>query len=270
VPPALSSSFAASPPLPALDPPLPETDRRVICNYMGIGVDAVIAHNFANMRDKYPNLFFSQFANKLWYARIGSEAYFFPDSPLVLQESKVQVFVDGCELDLAGLQGICILNIKSFGGGINFWGYAPTDGEFVEPRIDDQLLEVIGFRSSLHMGTIQLGMALPHRLAQGKHLLIRTRGPLPFQVDGEPWGVKRACEVHVSLRNQALMLSPSTDELEGSMSSTLADVLFWAEQRKVLDSRQRTVILKEFARRHGQVVPSSAFYKPLPVQSSES
>lgn len=33
--------------------------------------------------------------NKVWYAQIGSENYFFPRTPHLLAESKVQVIVDG-------------------------------------------------------------------------------------------------------------------------------------------------------------------------------
>ncbi len=228
---------------------------------MGIGIDATIAHNFANMRESYPHLFFSQFANKVWYAHIGTDAWLFHPSPRVLQESKVQVFVDGNELDLTGMQGVCFLNIKSFGGGINFWGNMPATPPFSEPRLDDQMLEVIGFKSSLHMGQIQLGLTNPTRLAQGSHVIIRTHGPLPFQVDGEPWGVKRACEVHVSLRTQSLMLSPSATETERNLIATFADVLHWAEQRQIVDSKQKAVVMKEFARRHGKIMPSSWFYR---------
>lgn len=36
--------------------------------------------------------------------------------------SSKKVFLDGRELDLTGLQGVCLLNIKSFGGGVDFWG----------------------------------------------------------------------------------------------------------------------------------------------------
>jgi hypothetical protein len=47
------------------------------------------------------------------------------------------------EIDITGMQGICLLNIKSFGGGIDFWGKAPTDTRrFREPRMDDGMLEV--------------------------------------------------------------------------------------------------------------------------------
>lgn len=49
------------------------------------------ARRFHNLRTKYPHLFSSQLANKLWYTRLGSEAYFFPNAPDIFIDSRVQV-----------------------------------------------------------------------------------------------------------------------------------------------------------------------------------
>lgn len=166
-------------------------------------------------------------------------------------------------LDLTGMQGVCFLNIKSFGGGINFWGHQPAEPNFREPQYDDQLLEVIGFRSSLHMGQIQIGVTMPHRLAQGRHIIVRTQGPLPFQVDGEPWGVKSACEVHVSLRTQTLMLTPAADEKESAVVSAFSNLMHWAEETRVITDAQKATLMREFAKRHAKIAPSSAFYQPV-------
>jgi diacylglycerol kinase (ATP) len=43
-----------------------------IYNYIGIGLDAKICKDFHDMREKYPQLFFSQFSNKLIYTQIGT------------------------------------------------------------------------------------------------------------------------------------------------------------------------------------------------------
>jgi len=177
---------------------------------------------------------------------------------------------------------VCLLNIKSFGGGINFWGHAETDRRhFSEPRMDDGLFELIGFRDSLHVGLIQLGLTTPLRLAQGRSAVVRTRGPLPIQVDGEPWGVKTSCEVHVTLRGQSLMMTPAEDdaaaEVAGtaapgaataaapSATATLRTVLMWAQEQGVLSEQQGRVVLTEFAKKHGQVMPSNKdFYRAIP------
>lgn len=130
--------------------------------------------------------------------------------------------------------------------------------------MDDKTLEVIGFRSSLHMGQIQTGLALPARLGQGDHVLIRTRGPLPIQIDGEPWGIHAQSEIVVTLRTQSMMLTPAKSGSEVThheVTRAVLDVLFWAEREKVINSRQRLVIAREYAKRHSEIVPASGFYK---------
>jgi hypothetical protein len=67
----------------------------VVNNYLGVGLDAVIAHKFHLLRSNYPHFFTSQLLNKLWYTRLGTEAYFFPHAPNVIRDSQVQLFVDG-------------------------------------------------------------------------------------------------------------------------------------------------------------------------------
>jgi hypothetical protein len=125
-------------------------------------------------------------------------------------------------------------------------------------------------------------MGTPHRLAQGRSVVIRARGPLPFQIDGEPWGVKVGCEVSVSLRGQSLMMTPAEDDAAAevaeagapgaaagvgpSATATLRSVLMWAQQHGVVTEQQGRTLLTEFARKHGQLRPSnSAFYQALPA-----
>jgi hypothetical protein len=57
---------------------------------------------------------------------------------------------------LIGLEGVICLNIRSFGGGADFWGKSSERHPFVIPSHSDRLLEVIGVRSSFHMGQIQV------------------------------------------------------------------------------------------------------------------
>jgi len=243
-------------------------NHMVVNNYLGIGVDAIIAHNFHNMRDSYPHLFSSQLINKMWYARIGSETYFTQQAD-PLRTAKVRIFVDEKEVDLTGMEGICFLNIKSFGGGKDFWGRHEEGSQFMEPRMDDGYFEVIGFRSTLHMGQIRIGIAQADRLAQGRRAVIRTEGPLAFQVDGEPWGVKRNCEVVVTHRCQSFMLAPTTDEKEESIVQTVYDVLNWAEHTSLVSPRQRFAILAEFSRRYSRIAPASSFYAPLSAEQRD-
>jgi hypothetical protein len=68
-----------------------------------------------------------------------------------------------------GLEGVICLNIRSFGGGADFWGKSAEHKPFVTPSHSDRLLEVIGVRSSFHMGQIQVGLTDPVRLCQGTY-----------------------------------------------------------------------------------------------------
>ncbi|CAJ1372142.1 unnamed protein product [Effrenium voratum] len=50
-----------------------QPDRKIMAmsNYLGIGVDAAVAMDFHQMRERRPGLFVSQLVNKLWYFRSG-------------------------------------------------------------------------------------------------------------------------------------------------------------------------------------------------------
>lgn len=51
------------------------------------------------------------------------------------------------------------------------WSDSPLE-DFSPARIDDQLLEVVGLYSSLHVGRIQVSMADPIRLGQAQHVKV--------------------------------------------------------------------------------------------------
>ena len=88
------------------------------------------------------------------------------------------MFLDGVELKLPELEGVVVLNINSWSSGCSMWSDYPLE-DFGPARIDDQLLEVVGLYSSLHVGRIQVSMADPIRLGQAQHVkvsvTIRTR-----------------------------------------------------------------------------------------------
>lgn len=47
---------------------------RVMNNYMSVGFDAKIALQFHEAREANPKLFFSRGANKVWYAKWGTQS----------------------------------------------------------------------------------------------------------------------------------------------------------------------------------------------------
>ena len=52
------------------------------------------------------------------------------------------------------------------------WNDSDPEDHFGPASMDDQLLEVVGLYSSLHVGRIQVSMADPIRLGQARHVKV--------------------------------------------------------------------------------------------------
>jgi hypothetical protein len=91
--------------------------------------------------------------------------------------------------------------------------------------------------------------------------LLYTFRPLSFQIDGEPFGERKNKVIHVSLRNQVLMLTPSKTSKEEQVVNVFNQVMASAEKSGVISPQQRTVLWKEFAIRYNECFPSSSFYQ---------
>jgi len=194
----------------------------IMNNYFSVGVDASIALKFHLQREKNPEKFNSRLKNKFRYFEAGTSEQL-SASCKRLQED-IEVECDGQKLDLLSgpnLEGIAILNIPSVYGGANLWGEVDkkkrrsidrgiTDVNSLSQDIGDRLIEVIGLESVLYVGQIIAGVRQHGlRLAQCSTLTIRTRRPLPMQVDGEPW-LQSPANITISHKNQAPMLRPPT------------------------------------------------------------
>uniref|UniRef100_A0A8C7ST42 Diacylglycerol kinase n=1 Tax=Oncorhynchus mykiss TaxID=8022 RepID=A0A8C7ST42_ONCMY len=158
----------------------------IINNYFSIGVDASIAHRFHTMREKHPQKFNSSGRS---------------------------------------MEGIAVLNIPSMHGGSNLWGEAKKSEckclmnpqeipvVIVDPEVlkvsgqdvSDRRLEVVGLEGAMEMGQIYTGFKSAIRLAKTSQITIRTKKPLPMQIDGEPW-MQPPCTIHITHKNQASML----------------------------------------------------------------
>jgi len=176
--------------------------------YLGVGIDAEIALKFHNLREEMPGLFRSRALNKLIYGHMGFTSMLTSHAPF---HEIVKLELDGKAHPVpAGITGILLLNLPSWGGGTNPWGPADPTTAHVPQVIDDSTLEVIGLTGAFHLAQIQSGFQYGLRIAQAKSVVITTTVALPVQVDGEAW-VLEPCSVHVNLHNKTKVLVYSTE-----------------------------------------------------------
>ncbi|KAM4818624.1 diacylglycerol kinase kappa [Thomomys bottae] len=197
----------------------PETirfkEKCVMNNYFGIGLDAKISLEFNTRREEHPGQYNSRFKNKIWYGLLGSKE--------LLQRSyrnlgeRLHLQCDGEVISLPNLQGIVVLNITSYAGGVNFWGSNTATTEYEAPAIDDGKLEVVAIFGSAQMAMSRIINLHHHRIAQCREVMITIDGEegIPVQVDGEAW-VQKPGLIKIKYKNAAQMLMRDRD-FENSM-----------------------------------------------------
>ncbi|CAD7682097.1 unnamed protein product [Nyctereutes procyonoides] len=197
----------------------PETicfkERCVMNNYFGIGLDAKISLEFNTRRDEHPGQYNSRLKNKMWYGLLGSKELF--QRSYRKLEERVHLECDGEAISLPNLQGIVVLNITSYAGGVNFWGSNTATTEYEAPAIDDGKLEVVAIFGSVQMAMSRIINLHHHRIAQCREVMITIDGEegIPVQVDGEAW-VQRPGLIKIRYKNAAQMLTRDRD-FENSM-----------------------------------------------------
>ncbi|KAL6052029.1 Diacylglycerol kinase [Balamuthia mandrillaris] len=209
-------------------------------NYLSLGfADAKVALDFHNTREKKPHLFINRGINKLWYASYGLrnalQDAFQKDPPLM--NDAVEITVDGQKVVIPeSIQGVVVLNLPSYAGGMNLWG-TRWDAKYSVVSMSDGVLEVIGIRNVIHMAQTAMGMDSGVRLAQGKDIQIHYKSgqlPLPCKVDGEPWLQEESVIFQVNYLKQSLMLchrtcasSHAEARMRGWMTKRGAKVQSW-------------------------------------------
>ncbi|XP_048370301.1 diacylglycerol kinase delta-like isoform X2 [Sphaerodactylus townsendi] len=182
------------------------SERCVMNNYFGIGLDAKISLEFNNKRDEHPKKCSSRTKNMMWYGVLGTKELL--QRTYKNLEQRVQLECDGVPISLPSLQGIAVLNIPSYAGGINFWGGTKEDSNFGAPSFDDKKLEVVAVFGSIQMAVSRVINLQHHRIAQCRMVKITIRGDegVPVQVDGEAW-IQPPGMIKIQHKNRAQMLT---------------------------------------------------------------
>uniref|UniRef100_A0A1B6C2W1 Diacylglycerol kinase n=2 Tax=Clastoptera arizonana TaxID=38151 RepID=A0A1B6C2W1_9HEMI len=171
-------------------------------NYVSIGVDAQVTLDFHKTRESKFYIFSSRIFNKLLYLCFGTQQVVGRECQGL--ENYIEVFLDGKEVELPEIESVVILNIPSWGAGVNLWPMCSVEGDR-EENISDGYLEVVAIHSSFHIAQLQVGLSQPHRLGQASHVKIKLKDKSAMQVDGEPW-VQLPGEINISHVNQAALL----------------------------------------------------------------
>ncbi|KFQ85620.1 Diacylglycerol kinase delta, partial [Phoenicopterus ruber ruber] len=182
------------------------SEKCVMNNYFGIGLDAKISLEFNNKRDEHPKKCSSRTKNMMWYGVLGTKELL--QRTYKNLEQRVKLECDGVPISLPSLQGIAVLNIPSYAGGINFWGGTKEDNNFGAPSFDDKKLEVVAVFGSIQMAVSRVINLQHHRIAQCRMVKITIRGDegVPVQVDGEAW-IQPPGIIKIQHKNRAQMLT---------------------------------------------------------------
>uniref|UniRef100_A0A8C6WDT7 Diacylglycerol kinase n=1 Tax=Nannospalax galili TaxID=1026970 RepID=A0A8C6WDT7_NANGA len=195
---------------PFIDPDVDSLDgyseKCVMNNYFGIGLDAKISLEFNNKREEHPEKCRSRTKNLMWYGVLGTRELL--QRSYKNLEQRVQLECDGQYIPLPSLQGIAVLNIPSYAGGTNFWGGTKEDDIFAAPSFDDKILEVVAVFDSVQMAVSRVIKLQHHRIAQCRTVKITIFGDegVPVQVDGEAW-VQPPGIIKIVHKNRAQMLT---------------------------------------------------------------
>eukprot|EP01086_Lenisia_limosa_P012692 TRINITY_DN41201_c0_g1_i1.p1 TRINITY_DN41201_c0_g1~~TRINITY_DN41201_c0_g1_i1.p1 ORF type:complete len:404 (-),score=99.44 TRINITY_DN41201_c0_g1_i1:253-1464(-) len=158
-------------------------------NYFSIGVDAAVALRFHNHRESKPQAFSSQFRNRMHYLKFSMATM---TKTNIRLDRTIELTCDGRKIPLPKCTGIIILNLPSHGGGANIWGkkLKKKDRErgLGPSLIDDTKFEVLAVKGLAQLGMSRSGTRYLDHIGQFSQMKITwNAGPIPVQVDGEPW-----------------------------------------------------------------------------------
>lgn len=178
-------------------------------NYASIGVDAQVALDFHRARTQFLYRYASRTLNHLCYLVMGAGRVI--DGGCAGLEKRLQVTLDHeRELRLPPIQALVLLNIPSWGAGVDLWSLG-SEEDVSEQSICDGKFEVVGISSSFQIARLQCGLAEPYRFTQTSKIQIQLEGSCPMQVDGEPW-MQKAATIIVEKADTCLVLKNNYSE----------------------------------------------------------
>lgn len=235
------SRHTYSPAVPS-SPRMVFTERKVMNNYFGIGLDAKIALEFHNKREELPEKARSRSKLFMWYGMLGGKELLHRTYRNL--DQKIRLECDDQPVQLPSLQGIVILNIPSYSGGADFWGSTREGSEcaFTAQSFDDRVLEVIALFGVIHVATSRVPRLLPlqnHRIAQCRQVKVVICGDeaIPVQVDGEPW-LQPPGVIHIVHKNRAQVLVHNP-AFEATLKS-------WQEQNRTAPTTPTALVHTHF------------------------
>ncbi|CAH9123271.1 unnamed protein product [Cuscuta epithymum] len=221
---------------------------KFMMNYLGIGCDAKVAYEFHINREENPNKFYSQFANKLRYAKEGAKDIM--DRTCADLSWQVWLEVDGKDIQIPNdAEGLIVLNIGSYMGGVDLWqNDLEHDDDFEHQSMHDKTLEVVCVSGAWHLGKLQVGLSQARRLAQGGTIRIHVSSPFPVQIDGEPFIQKPGC-LEIRHHGQVFMLRRTSGlkGRRGHAASIMTEVLVDAECKGLISASQKNALLQQIA-----------------------
>lgn len=142
-------------------------------NYLGVGADAQAALQVHNLRESRPDWFFSRLVNKALYGLFGAEDII--KSSSVNTRKNIKLIADGIEIPLPlDSQGIIILNIDAYAGGVPLWSHATKP---IAHSASDQTLNVTRLRRRRSLTEFE------SIDARGSNSLIPRKDPIRNRVD---------------------------------------------------------------------------------------
>lgn len=166
-----------------------ENKEVTMLNYFSIGIDANIAKEFAEKREKSPQLFSSHIASKLMYVPISlstNDKKFLIDylNGYYIDKNDSQIEL---QLEKSSKTFVCQAITKIYGGK-DLW-------RSNDRAVDDGMFEIIQTGGVFHLAVNQMGIKDSTNVGNAKKVYLNTSESVVYQVDGEPFTTNGASTI---------------------------------------------------------------------------